>query len=1615
MLRDDELVDLGAHRQRTLLAVLLTRTNNVVAMDEILEALWGEDGASTKQNALWVYISGLRKALEPEREKRTDGTVVLTRSPGYVLAATDDAVDAARFEKLVAEGRALGETDPAAASLVLGEALALWRGKPYEDFTYDSFFQDEIARLNELRLEAVEIRIEVDLKRGMAHELVSELESLVRQNPLRERLTGQLMLALYRSGRQAESLRAYKALQNRLGEEIGIEPSASIRRLEEQIVTADPALDSTAGAAAAGFGTQGGLTIRGYELREKIGEGAFGIAYRAYQPAVGREVAIKVIRPELADDPAFIRRFEAEAQLVAQLEHPHIVPLYDYWREPGAAYLVMRLMKGGSLDQVLETSALAGDHALRVADQMAGALQTAHDHGVVHRDIKPSNILIDDEGNAYLSDFGIAVGTDGGMSTEPSVSGTLAAPYAAPEQLGEGNVSPASDVYSLGVVLAQALTGLRGEVPQIRGALGAGLTPVIDRATDPERSRRYQDARSFANDFGRGLGAGIDDGEPPPRIEVENPYKGLRSFNAIDAADFFGRERLIDRLVFRLGEPGRRGRFVALVGPSGSGKSSVVKAGLRPALARGAVPLSEEWFNVEMVPAPHPFEELEAALLAVAVDPPPLLLEQLTSAPAGLHHALHAMLPDDHSQLLLVIDQFEELFTQVDDETADRFLEALVHAVTAESSRLRVVVTLRADFYDRPLRHRALGELLREGTEVITPMSAEEIERAIVGPAERRNVIFEPALVARLIHDVADRPSVLPLLQYTLTELFEARSTSRITADAYDDLGGVSGALVKRAEGILTGLSSSGQDAARLVLLRLVTLGEGAEDTRRRVLLGELEELPLAPSDLRVVLDTFGRHRLLSFDRDPVSRSPSVEIAHETMLTEWGRLRDWIDGARHDVRNQRRLADAMAEWQTANGSDAYLLRGGRLEQLRGWAMTTSLPLSDVEQSFLDASIAERNRAERDEREREQRTVDAEAQARQRARQLTGAGVVGVLVAALAAFGIWQWRATEVAKADNDRLVLAAEYRAAADSALADDPELSLLYAIEAVRATSGLGFATEEAVDSLHWALQRQGVQYPVGFTASATVRSGPAGLTGVFVLAPAELVALGEASTERRLTDAECRSATELECTEPSTLDSDLPLRFGAENYAVDIPEVLPGVPAFGEGRLAGTRVTLAAIGNVASTPGLRAELDRFTELSGIEVELLSNYDFDLTRALSTGQVTSFPDIAGFFQPPEPWAQARAVDLSTFMDEQTLRTDFSDHLVDLMTSETPDGPELHGLPMNVHPKGLVYYPKRAFETAGYEIPATWDELVELSQQMVDDGRTPWCFQWEAGFASGFLGSDYLESLVIRVGGVDVYDEWSAGERPFDSPEIVEAAQRGEEVLFGPGFVLGGVDSISRTDWPTVMTKLLAVDPFTGAEGPQCWLVHHLAQLPDLLGSDIGMGSSWRVGEDVDFFMLPPVIGSAPAPVFGSGLIGTAMTDRPEIRALMHYIASPQWGEVWAGVERDTFFSSNRRFDTASYAGIVGPETGRTEPRDQGETEFRVAIHDVQRAALDADTWRYDASDLMPTTFGAWTEDFVPGPFWQGMVDWVDRVKPISEILADIDADRVATYGDNGW
>jgi len=195
--------------------------------------------------------------------------------------------------------------------------------------------------------------------------------------------------------------------------------------------------------------------IKGYQLEELIGEGAYGAVYRARQQAVERQVAVKIILPEFANRPEFIRRFETEAQLVAQLEHLHIVPLYDYWREPDGAYLVMRWLRGGSLSTALQRGPWKVEPAVRLVDQIAAALSAAHRQGVVHRDIKPANILLDEEDNAYLSDFGIAKAADAATATTV-MPGTPA--YMSPEQCRGEVLDRRSDIFAMGIVLYEMVT-----------------------------------------------------------------------------------------------------------------------------------------------------------------------------------------------------------------------------------------------------------------------------------------------------------------------------------------------------------------------------------------------------------------------------------------------------------------------------------------------------------------------------------------------------------------------------------------------------------------------------------------------------------------------------------------------------------------------------------------------------------------------------------------------------------------------------------------------------------------------------------------------------------------------------------------------------------------------------------------------------------------------------------------------------------------------------------------------------------------------------------------------------------------------------------------------------
>ena len=338
------------------------------------------------------------------------------------------------------------------------------------------------------------------------------------------------------------------------------------------------------------------------------------------------------------------------------------------------------------------------------------------------------------------------------------------------------------------------------------------------------------------------------------------------------------------------------------------------------------------------------------------------LREQLERDDRGLLRVANMLLPDDGSELLVVIDQFEEIFTLLDDEgERQHFLALLREVITDKRSRVRVIATLRADYYDRPLQYPDFGNLIQERVETVLPLSAEEIEQAISEPANQQGVTFEDGLVSRIVSDVHYQPGSLPLLQYALTELFERRNGRILTKEAYQEIGGTGGALANRADEIYLEGDEVGQEMVRQMFLRLVTLGEGAEDTRRRVNRAELLEIAFDTELMDEIIDLYATSRLLALDHDPATRRPTVEVAHEAILREWARLREWLNESREDIRQERAVARGALEWEAHAQDASYLLTGSRLEQVENWYSATQLNLTPAEEGFITASIQERDR------------------------------------------------------------------------------------------------------------------------------------------------------------------------------------------------------------------------------------------------------------------------------------------------------------------------------------------------------------------------------------------------------------------------------------------------------------------------------------------------------------------------------------------------------------------------------------------------------------------------------------------------------------------------------
>jgi basic membrane lipoprotein Med (substrate-binding protein (PBP1-ABC) superfamily)/DNA-binding SARP family transcriptional activator len=492
-------------------------------------------------------------------------------------------------------------------------------------------------------------------------------------------------------------------------------------------------------------------------------------------------------------------------------------------------------------------------------------------------------------------------------------------------------------------------------------------------------------------------------------VAPTNPYKGLRPFTEEDRGDFFGRDELVRELLDALKDPNLE--LLALVGPSGSGKSSVLHAGLLPVLRTEG--LVSPWLAgatiVTVLPGSDPVAACAAALAGAAGREPP-------AAPRGTRWLLDLLdqLPG-LAPLVLVLDQFEEVFTLVPEgDEQHRIVEGLERALRERPRELRLVVALRADHFDRPLTHTGFGRRLVAGTVGVLPLTPEQLEAAASGPARRARLTIEPGLLAELLRDVTDQPGGLPLFQYALTVLTERRRDSTLTLDGYRALGGIHGAVSRRADELYERLPAPEQAVARQVFLRLVHAGDRGADQRRRVPARELTALALDPVATQTVLDRFGRARLLSFDREPGTGAATIEFAHDALLVAWGRLRGWIDESRADLQRRSALSIAVDEWRAADEDPDYLLVGARLERYETWAASTPLRLTSGEQRFLKRS------AERRDREEAAATARSEAEARLRRRAsrqlwgLGGAGLTFLVLVALAASNLLAGPGTRIA-------------------------------------------------------------------------------------------------------------------------------------------------------------------------------------------------------------------------------------------------------------------------------------------------------------------------------------------------------------------------------------------------------------------------------------------------------------------------------------------------------------------------------------------------------------------------------------------------------------------------
>jgi formylglycine-generating enzyme required for sulfatase activity len=517
------------------------------------------------------------------------------------------------------------------------------------------------------------------------------------------------------------------------------------------------------------------------------------------------------------------------------------------------------------------------------------------------------------------------------------------------------------------------------------------LPPFLTATTWVEFRHSLDDEEAF-----RRLVCGIRGVEPGAGLsgaafEGAYPYRGLEVFDVEHAPFFFGREALTEWLIVKLraSPSGQENRFLAILGASGSGKSSLARAGLIPAIKRGELVGSAEWPVVIFKPGRDPIESLAVELAGLdGVRPSPVAVQELMTELQANEITLHLTTrialhkAPLARRLVLLVDQFEEVFTLCEDEKTRKALFAnLLYAATITGGQTIVLLTMRADYYGKCASYPTLAAAMSDHQLLVGPMTEDELRRAIERPAQLAGGEFEPGLVEMLLQEVAGQPGSLPLLQFALMELWQRREGRRLTVAEYEALGRVAGAVGRRADAVFAGLTGEQQAAApRLFgrLVRVTAAGEEGVDTRQRVRLGDLDEAS------RSAVEPFVAGRLLVTARDPGTSTAeanpddgsapaalddptTVEVVHEALIRRWERLRGWLQEDRAFLLWRQRLGFQIAEWERSGRDAGTLLRGALLKEVHRFARSRRNDLNERERKFLAQSESQSRRSDHEQR------------------------------------------------------------------------------------------------------------------------------------------------------------------------------------------------------------------------------------------------------------------------------------------------------------------------------------------------------------------------------------------------------------------------------------------------------------------------------------------------------------------------------------------------------------------------------------------------------------------------------------------------------------------------